>query len=115
LGRAGGIHFQEDRAEGESYVCGEERDLSGAGVLYRVPGSGVDGCGASQCLAVQPVVEPLHPLPYSFYCHHRRCLPEAAGVARRGTKLAGRKKFFSGSRCLTLNPKSLGRLLFLWI
>jgi len=43
-------------------------------------------------------VEPLHPLPYSFYCHHRRCLPEAAGVARRGTKLAGRKKFFSGDR-----------------
>jgi hypothetical protein len=63
--QAASISRRIERKENRTYVV-KKGDLSGVGILYRVLGSGVDSCGASQCLDVQPVVEPLHPLPYSF-------------------------------------------------
>ncbi len=97
-GESSGRHRKKDRAQGDAYLRGEERDLSAVNILCCFSGGCVNGSGAGFYFEVPTLVGAFHSLPDCF-CHDLcRRLPEAGNLPSSEGRLRKREIQFLGKR-----------------
>lgn len=97
-GESSGGHRKKDRAQGDAYLRGEERDLSAVNILCCFSGGCVNGSGAGFYFEVPTLVGAFHSLPDCF-CHDLcRRLPEAGNLPSSEGRLRKREIQFLGKR-----------------
>jgi len=97
-GESSGRHRKKDRAQGDAYLRGEERDLSAVNILCCFSGGCVNGSGAGFYFEVPTLVGAFHSLPDCFGHDLCRRLPEAGNLPSSEGRLRKREIQFLGKR-----------------